>query len=125
MSVTTTFPGIYIQELPSSTHTIAAAPTSVTVFVGYVHPFKPLPPNFNQALEIFSFSDYERLFGGFYQSGISTRMWRLRSTNFSRTAARMHSLWDCSQRCISAAPHRRSPPLCLPRRPPAASVSSP
>src|SRR5271163_742493 len=68
MSVTTSYPGIYIQELPSNTHTIAAAPTSVTVFVGYVHPFKPTPPNFGTALEIFSFSDYERFFGGFYQS---------------------------------------------------------
>jgi len=68
MSVTTSYPGIYIQELPSNTHTIAAAPTSVTVFVGYVHPFQPDPPNFGTAIEIFSFSDYERLFGGFYQS---------------------------------------------------------
>src|SRR5580698_4327220 len=68
MSVTTSYPGIYIQELPSNTHTIAAAPTSVTVFVGYSHPWKT--PNFKQALEIFSFSDYERLFGGFYQSAL-------------------------------------------------------
>ena len=68
MPVVTSYPGIYIQELPSNTHTIAAAPTSVTVFVGYVHPFKPSPANFGTALEIFSFSDYERLFGGFFQS---------------------------------------------------------
>src|SRR5271155_5864329 len=67
-SVATTYPGIYIQELPSNTHTIAAAPTSVTVFVGYVHPFKTPAANFGIATEIFSFSDYERLFGGFYQS---------------------------------------------------------
>jgi phage tail sheath protein FI len=68
MSVVTSYPGIYIQELASNTHTIAAAPTSVTVFVGYVHPFLTPTANFGQALEIFSFSDYERLFGGFYQS---------------------------------------------------------
>jgi hypothetical protein len=70
MSVTTSYPGIYIQELPSNTHTIAAAPTSVTVFVGYTHPFLTPSSNFGQALEIFSFSDYERLFGGFYQSSV-------------------------------------------------------
>jgi uncharacterized protein len=70
MPVVTSYPGIYIQELPSNTHTIAAAPTSVTVFVGYVHPFKTAPSNFKTALEIFSFSDYERLFGGFYQSSV-------------------------------------------------------
>jgi uncharacterized protein len=68
MSVATSYPGIYIQELPSNTHTIAAAPTSVTVFVGYTHPFLTPAANFDQALEIFSFSDYERLYGGFYQS---------------------------------------------------------
>jgi len=70
MSVTTSYPGIYIQELPSNTHTIAAAPTSVTVFVGYTHPFLTPSANFGKALEIFSFSDYERLFGGFYQSSV-------------------------------------------------------
>jgi uncharacterized protein len=70
MSGTYTYPGIYIQELPSNTNTIAAAPTSVTVFVGYTHPFLTPTANFNQALEIFSFSDYERLYGGFYQSGV-------------------------------------------------------
>lgn len=70
MSVATSYPGIYIQELPSNTHTIAAAPTSVTVFVGYTHPFLTPAANFGQALEIFSFSDYERLYGGFYQSAI-------------------------------------------------------
>jgi uncharacterized protein len=70
MSVTTTYPGIYIQELPRNTHTIAAAPTSVAVFVGYTHPFLTPSANFGQALELFSFSDYERLFGGFYQSSI-------------------------------------------------------
>jgi phage tail sheath protein FI len=70
MSITPTYPGVYIQELPSNTHTIAAAPTSITVFVGYTHPFLTPSANFGQALEIFSFSDYERLFGGFYESSI-------------------------------------------------------
>lgn len=70
MPVQTSFPGIYIEELPSSAHTITAAPTSITVFVGYTHPFKTNPSNFNQAIEIFSFSDYERAFGGAYESGL-------------------------------------------------------
>jgi uncharacterized protein len=70
MPVATSFPGVYIQEIPSNTHTIASAPTSVTVFVGYVHPFKTPAANISKALEIFSFSDYERLYGGFYQSAV-------------------------------------------------------
>jgi hypothetical protein len=66
MPITPTYPGLYIEEIPSSTHTIVAAPTSVTVFVGYTHPFKTV--TFNQPMEIFGFSDYERLFGGFFGS---------------------------------------------------------
>ena len=64
MSVTPTYPGIYIQEVPSNSHTITAAPTSVTVFIGYTHPFKTQAPD--TATEIFSFNDYQRLFGGLF-----------------------------------------------------------
>jgi hypothetical protein len=66
MPVTPTYPGIYIEEILSNSHTITAAPTSVTVFVGYTHPFKTLPQNYGAAVEIFSFTDYERGFGGLF-----------------------------------------------------------
>jgi hypothetical protein len=66
MPVTPTYPGIYIEEVPSNSHTITAAPTSVTVFIGYTHPFKTKPEHYGQAVEIFSFSDYEREFGGLF-----------------------------------------------------------
>src|SRR5437588_11855139 len=66
MPVTPTFPGMYIEELPSATHTIAAAPTSIAVFVGYTHPFKT--KQFGKPIELFSFTDYERNFGGFFRS---------------------------------------------------------
>lgn len=68
MPVNPTYPGIYIEELPSSSRTITAAPTSIAVFVGYTHPFKT--KNFNQAVRIFNFTEYEREFGGLYQSGV-------------------------------------------------------
>jgi len=68
MPVTTSFPGIYILELPSNAHTIAAAPTSIAVFVGYSHPFKTKHPGV--PIELFSFADYEREFGGFIESDI-------------------------------------------------------
>jgi uncharacterized protein len=70
MAITPTYPGIYILEQPSSSHPITAAPTSVTVFVGYTHPFKTNPANWNRAVQIFSFTDYERQFGGLYTSGV-------------------------------------------------------
>jgi hypothetical protein len=55
--------------LPSLTHSVTPAPTSVTVFVGYTHPFKTPPANFNVAQEIFSFTDYKQNFGGFFGLG--------------------------------------------------------
>jgi uncharacterized protein len=70
MAIAPTFPGIYIEELPSTVHTITPAPTSVTVFVGYSNPFKTRSSNFGKAVQIFSFTDYEREFGGFFSSAI-------------------------------------------------------
>ena len=43
MPITPTYPGVYIEELPSYNHSVTAAPTSVTVFIGYTHPFKTQP----------------------------------------------------------------------------------
>jgi uncharacterized protein len=68
MPVTTTYPGIYINELQSSAHTITAAPTSIAVFIGYTHPFKTLA--FGQAVQLFSFTDYEQNFGGFFSNAV-------------------------------------------------------
>jgi phage tail sheath protein FI len=69
MATAYSYPGIYIQELPLSTQTITPAPTSITAFVGYTHPWKTKAP-FNTAVQLFSFSDYESNFGGLYTSGL-------------------------------------------------------
>jgi Bacteriophage tail sheath protein len=66
MTVPTSYPGVYIQELPSLVHTISPAPTSVAVFVGYTHPF--LTREFGTAIQLFSFADYQANFGGFFAS---------------------------------------------------------
>src|SRR5437868_15397485 len=71
MPVTTSYPGLYIEELPSSARAIIAAPTSITVFVGYVHPFLGLCAEngkWGHPIRIFTFTDYERQFGGLYRS---------------------------------------------------------
>jgi phage tail sheath protein FI len=73
MPVTPTYPGIYIEEVPSSARTITAAATSVTVFVGYTHPFKTRPTNWGRAVRLFSFTEYEREFGGLFASGVYDR----------------------------------------------------
>jgi uncharacterized protein len=69
MPVTPSYPGIYIQEAPSSAHTIVAAPTNIAVFIGYTHPLKTPNAILNHAIEIFGFTDYQSQFGGFVRSG--------------------------------------------------------
>jgi phage tail sheath protein FI len=59
MSSTYTYPGVYIQELPSPVHPITGVATSITAFVGYTATGID-----NRAEMIFSFADYQRLFGG-------------------------------------------------------------
>ena len=59
MSATYTYPGVYIQELPSPVHTIAAAATSIAAFVGFTANGID-----NRAQQIFSFGDFQRLYGG-------------------------------------------------------------
>ncbi len=70
MPVQTSYPGVYIEELPSSNHSVTPAPTSVTVFVGYTNPFWVLPkgiaPPFDQAVPLLSPADYQANFGGFF-----------------------------------------------------------
>lgn len=72
MPVQTTYPGVYVEELPSTTHSVTPAPTAVTVFVGYTNPFWKGPggtaPPFGTAVELFSFADYQANFGGFFSS---------------------------------------------------------
>ena len=59
MPATVTYPGVYIEEVPSGVHTIAGVATSITAFVGYTS--RGLD---NRAKHIFSFADFERSFGG-------------------------------------------------------------
>lgn len=54
-----TYPGVYIQELPSTVRTITAVTTSVTAFVGSARR-GPI----NRPVTITSFGDFERRFGG-------------------------------------------------------------
>jgi phage tail sheath protein FI len=59
MSSTYTYPGVYIQELPSAVHTITGVATSIAAFVGYTARGVD-----NRAQAVYSFSDFERLYGG-------------------------------------------------------------
>lgn len=74
MTITPTYPGVYIQELPSSYHSVTPAPTSVAVFVGYINPFLAQnasgapSPNYGIPVLLNSFADYQKNFGGLFSS---------------------------------------------------------
>ena len=59
MPVAVSYPGVYIEEIPSGVLTITGVATSITAFVGYTRKGQP-----NKALPISSFSDFERAYGG-------------------------------------------------------------
>jgi phage tail sheath protein FI len=58
MPVTPTFPGVYIEEIPSGVRTITGVATSITAFLGR----SSLGP-VNEPITITSFADFERFFG--------------------------------------------------------------
>ncbi len=59
MPATLTYPGVYVEEIPSGVHTITGVATSVTGFIGAADR-GPV----DEAFVINSFGDYERNFGG-------------------------------------------------------------
>jgi uncharacterized protein len=59
MPATFTYPGIYVEEVPSGVHPITGASTSDTAFVDYF-PRGPVAA----ATRVGSLEDYERRFGG-------------------------------------------------------------
>src|SRR5262249_37505338 len=53
------YPGVYIQEIPSGVRTITGVATSITAFIG-----RALRGPVDDATTILSFADFERQFGG-------------------------------------------------------------
>ncbi len=59
MPATLTYPGVYIEELPSGVRTITGVSTSVTAFIG-----KAKRGSINKAVHILNYSEFEKQFGG-------------------------------------------------------------
>ena len=59
MPITPTYPGVYIEEVPSGVRTITGVATSIAAFVDA---FTRGP--INRAVRVFNFGDFEREFGG-------------------------------------------------------------
>ena len=61
MPATLTYPGVYIEEIPSGVRTITGVATSITAFVG-----RAWRGPLDDPIRINSFADYERVFGGLW-----------------------------------------------------------
>ena len=61
MPVTLTYPGVYVEEIPSGVRTVTGVATSITAFIG-----RALRGPVNKATTINSFGDFERIFGGLW-----------------------------------------------------------
>lgn len=59
MPASLTYPGVYIEEVPSGVRTITGVATSITAFVGYTAKGEP-----DKAVPITSYADFERQYGG-------------------------------------------------------------
>jgi uncharacterized protein len=59
MPITPTFPGVYIEEIPSGVRTIVGVATSISSFVG-----QALRGEVNEPVRVQNFGEYERNFGG-------------------------------------------------------------
>src|SRR5947209_5288342 len=59
MPSTLTYPGVYVEEVPSGVHTITGVPTSIAAFVG-----RTARGPENEQTTVTSLADFERQFGG-------------------------------------------------------------
>jgi phage tail sheath protein FI len=94
VAVTPTYPGVYLEEIPSGVRSITGVSTAIGAFVDF---FARGP--MNQAVQVFSFADFERQFGGldlrsegsyaiqqFFLNG-GTAAWVVRTTSTTNPAA--------------------------------------
>jgi phage tail sheath protein FI len=64
MPVTPTYPGVYIEEVPSGVRTITGVATSVTAFIG-----RAARGPLDEPVTVNSYADFEREFGGLWPLG--------------------------------------------------------
>jgi phage tail sheath protein FI len=61
MPITPTYPGVYIEEIPSGVRTITGVATSITAFIG-----SAMRGPVNDPVTINSYGDFEKIFGGLW-----------------------------------------------------------
>ncbi|MBU4507370.1 MAG: phage tail sheath family protein, partial [Gammaproteobacteria bacterium] len=57
-----TYPGVYVEEVPSGVRTITGVATSITAFIG-----RASRGPVNRAVRVQSFTEYARIFGGLWR----------------------------------------------------------
>src|SRR5450631_4043123 len=63
MTITTTYPGVYVTEIPSGSRTVTGVATSITAFVG-----RAARGPVDEPVPLSSFADFERRFGGLWRA---------------------------------------------------------
>jgi uncharacterized protein len=102
MPVSPTFPGVYVEEIPSGVRAITGVATSITAFIG-----RARRGPVNEAVTINSFTDFEKTFGG---------LWLSSALGFT---VRDFFLNGGSQAIIVRLYHTPAPPPAPPVAPPA------
>ena len=64
MPVQLSYPGVYVEEVPSGVRTITGVATSITAFVG-----RAARGTTKEPVTVTSFGDFERVFGGLWKDG--------------------------------------------------------
>lgn len=98
MSVPLTYPGVYIEEIPSGVRTIAGVATSITAFVG-----RAWRGPVNEPVAVFSYADYEREFGGLWLNSSMSYAVQQYFLNGGGTALIVRTVNDASLAVSTAA----------------------
>lgn len=109
MPIAPTYPGVYIEEIPSGVRTITGVATSITAFIG-----RAVSGPINDPTIINSFGDYERRFGGL--SLLSTMSYAVRDfyLNGGSQAIIVRVIRNGSTARISLPVEATSPPVTSP-----------
>src|SRR5262249_58208261 len=109
MPTTPTYPGVYIEEIPSGVHTIIGVATSITAFLGRTERGPA-----NEAIRLTSFGEFERTFGGLDPNYAVSYAVRDFFDNGGSTGIAGRSFKDAAQdaalQVAAAAPARTQPP---------------
>jgi phage tail sheath protein FI len=107
MPVQPTYPGVYIEELPSGVRTITGVATSITAFIG-----RTLRGNLDKAITITSFADFERVYGGLWVKSLVSYAVKSFFLNGGSKAVMVRIAKDAKKATISL-PTEGSPPGSL------------